>query len=1417
MIISAQRQPRNLLFFAAILLGSTVAFEAQGARRELLSSTAAPRSFSPLEIAQNFRSGRLLAKAKTGVSVPTLRSFEASAGTHLERTFQKLPGMEVLRFDGGRPIRAQIAALMASGLYDFVEPDRIIRASVVPNDPDFPNQWNMNNTGQDGGTPGADIKAEAGWAIQQGAGSTIVAVIDSGIRITHEDLAENIWKNPSPGSDGYTGDINGINATFPQNEPGNGDPNDDLFHGTMVAGIIGAVGNNSVGMAGVAWNVELMPLKFISADGFGSGSGEIACIDYAISHRAQIINGSFGGDQPSSAEFYALEMAREAGIIVVVAAGNDALNADAGYDYPAGYLLDNIVAVAATTNTDSLSSYSNFGSGTVDLAAPGDNILTTFNSSDSAYVTGSGTSFAAPHVAGALALLQAHFPGENYRQLINRLLSGVDPIPGLSGIVQTGGRLNLAAALGSTSNAPFNDNFARRAVVSGSMVQVRSSNAGATLETGEPATLAGVTVGASLWWTWTPTQSGVYYFDTTGSTFDTVIGVFTGTSVSGLSPVASNDDASPGSGISQLSFSAAAGTAYQIEVAGKNGATGIVALRIAAPAPNDNFASAQVVAGVPASGSFFVRGTTLYGSSEAGEPNPTGAGGGHSVWYAWTAPASGKYELSAYSATLDMVSAVYTGTSVSGLTLVGANNNEASNNVDSLVPFTATAGQAYYFQVDSTGPDGGNFTLVLNDAAWQFATGGAVTSSPAVGTDGTVYLSSNDGYLYALNPDGTPKWSYMAGGYFDNVSPALEANGTVVDGASDGYLYCLNASTGALAWKFQASSAISTSPAIENDGTVYFHDDLNLYAVTSAGAQKWRVPLNGHSYSSPVVGTNGTIYVGSPTGLFLFDSSGNSLANLPTTAPVDGPCAIDADGTVYVGTTGGDAYALHPDGSQKWHVTFNLGEQFNSSPVIAPNGSVCFGGGSGMLYELSPADGSTLASVTLPSAVSLSSPVVAGDGTIYVATTDFNLYAVAPGSNQVSLVASTAYYIFGSPMLANGYLYFGSLDAKLYAFNVGKFPAPTPWPMNRQGVGMTGKAVGGLAVTGITPPQTAISGYPLTLNVSVSGGPASGAYQPVTYQWVKDGAAIPGATAPSYQVAAASASDAGAYSVTVTGPGGAVGSPPTSVAVDAPDPGRLINLSARSLVEPGNGILIAGFVISGTGTKNVLLRGIGPTLGAFGVAGYLTSPVLNVDNSSGTIFSDTGWGGSASLAATFSQVGAFSLPASSADSALVDPFPAGAYTALVSGATGTGVALAEIYDADLGAPTSRLKNLSVRAQVGTGSGILIAGFVISGNLPKTVLIRGIGPALAGFGVTGVLANPVLGLYNNSGSLIQDDYQWGGETRLASAMSAAGAFTLDPSSADTAILITLPPGAYTAQESGANATSGVGLIEVYEIQ
>lgn len=296
---------------------------------------------------------------------------------------------------------------------------------------------------------------------------------------------------------------------------------------------------------------------------------------------------------------------------------------------------------------------------------------------------------------------------------------------------------------------------------------------------------------------------------------------------------------------------------------------------------------------------------------------------------------------------------------------------------------------------------------------------------------------------------------------------------------------------------------------------------------------------------------------------------------------------------------------------------------------------------------------------------------------------------------------------------------------------------------------------------------------------------------------------------------------------------------------DQVPPKRLANISVRSQVETGSNITIAGFVIQGPAgtTKDILVRGIGPALAGFGVSGALQSPVLSVyDASSTLIASDSGWGnapeaGSSSVSATFRQAtaedmtatGAFALPAGSADSAMVLRLPTGNYTVQVAGSGGTsGVALSEVYEIDTASPEV-LTNISSRCFVGTGSGVAISGFVVEGSAPATLLIRGIGPALGAFGLSGTLAQPSVTLDDSSGAAIVSDTGWGNAPvagtsavlatyRPASAkdMSGAGAFALSPGSADSAIVVTLPPGSYTAILSGAGATTGTALAEVYEI-
>lgn len=279
----------------------------------------------------------------------------------------------------------------------------------------------------------------------------------------------------------------------------------------------------------------------------------------------------------------------------------------------------------------------------------------------------------------------------------------------------------------------------------------------------------------------------------------------------------------------------------------------------------------------------------------------------------------------------------------------------------------------------------------------------------------------------------------------------------------------------------------------------------------------------------------------------------------------------------------------------------------------------------------------------------------------------------------------------------------------------------------------------------------------------------------------------------------------------------------------AQPPSRLVNLAARAQTGTGDNVLIPGFVIGPGPDKTVLVRAVGPALAAppFNLPGMLADPVLTLfgPNSATRIAaSNDNW--SAADRAVFDQAGAFPLPAGSRDAALVARLAPGAYTALVAGAAGagaTGLALVEVYDAERAAGTggvSRLVNLSVRAQVGTAEGVLIPGIVVGPGAAKTVLIRAIGPTLgeAPFGVAGALGQPVLTLFQGSRA-VASNTAWGGAPNAAEIRATAravGAFALPESSRDSALLVTLPPEAYTLQVSGANGTTGVALVEVYEV-
>ena len=323
----------------------------------------------------------------------------------------------------------------------------------------------------------------------------------------------------------------------------------------------------------------------------------------------------------------------------------------------------------------------------------------------------------------------------------------------------------------------------------------------------------------------------------------------------------------------------------------------------------------------------------------------------------------------------------------------------------------------------------------------------------------------------------------------------------------------------------------------------------------------------------------------------------------------------------------------------------------------------------------------------------------------------------------------------------------------------------------------------------------------------------------LSYQWQFDGLPISGATSSSFTLANAGPGASGTFTVVISSGGSVVAEAVAtlSVATNA----RLTNLSGRGLVGTGGEALIVGFVSRGTGDKEILLRGVGPTLASeFGVAGALAAPLLTLYGSNGKVIaSNSGWGGTAALTQAFTQVGAFPLAAASADAPRLESLPVGLYSAEVSGVNGSsGIALAEFYDADTGMPSADLVNISARANVANGGGVLIAGFVVAGPSSETVLIRGIGPSLSGrFGLENALRDTQVTLFDANGNQITANAGWGNDPWISGVGTQVGAFPLMANSLDSALLVTLPPGAYSAEVSSTDGSTGLGMVEIYEVR
>jgi subtilisin family serine protease len=414
----------------------------------------------------------LLVRFKSGVSLSQIKQIAARNNDVVEDEIESVKGLVAID-DLDNADAAETAGQYSamSDFVDYAEPNNQIeldpdefnsnsrkdllyrRGSGMPNDPQFAYQWALNNLGQDGGTNRADIDALQAWTKTRGSEKVVVAVLDSGVDYNHKDLVSNIWTRPDSVPQYVDDELGGFDDVHGFDADANaGDPMDDNGHGTHCAGVIGAEGNNGEGIAGINWNVSIMPLKFLGRGGFGTTKNAIEAINYAIDRKqngvnVRVINASWGSTSYSKALEDAIRAAGEQGILFVAAAGNNGTDNDKRAHYPSNYDLPNVISVAATDRTDSLTSFSNFGVKTVHIAAPGRDIVSTWL--NNSYREASGTSMAAPHVSGVAALILAGEPNMSVTKLRERILGTADnDIPGLKGKTSSGGRLCAAQALG---------------------------------------------------------------------------------------------------------------------------------------------------------------------------------------------------------------------------------------------------------------------------------------------------------------------------------------------------------------------------------------------------------------------------------------------------------------------------------------------------------------------------------------------------------------------------------------------------------------------------------------------------------------------------------------------------------------------------------------------------------------------------------------------------------------------------------------------------------------------------------------------------------------------------------------------------------------------------------------------------------
>lgn len=655
-------------------------------------------------------------------------------------------------------LQSRIDSLRGSGLFAYVTPDSVVQANALPDDLKFTDGtlWGLRNTGQNGGVAGADINAAGAWNVTTGTNSVVVAVIDTGVRYTHSDLAANIWVNskeiPGNGIDddgnGVVDDVHGFNAIT-----GSGNPFDDNGHGTHVSGTIGAAANNGSPHVGVCWNVAIMGLKFLSANGSGINSDAIKCLQYAVNNGAKISNNSWGGPGGGDGDVPLAEAINQAGAkghFFIAAAGNNGTDDDLVPFSPASFALPTMLSVAALDRKDQLAWFSCYGRRTVNLGAPGVEIFSTWATGDTDYMVEQGTSMATPHVVGVAALTLASHPKANTLELRQRVLNSVVQIPALQGITTTGGRVN---AFNAVNSGP-----------SGSLQVVVAPPDKSALLQGPTSIPFYVTVSD--------------IFPITNATVACTV-----TDPSGnQSPLAFKNDGTTGDltgndNIYTGQFSTTNAGQYSfLFVVNAPKETGVIftnTYTVTFPPPNDSFAHPRKVA--PSGG--VLTDTNSLATLQTGEPlHGNISTVAASLWYSYSAPADGSVLVDTFHSQFATVLAVYTGSSLSTLKQVTSAAGTGGNPGVAVV-FDAKKSSTYWIAVASVSSDS---TGILQ---LELQPGGVLDVVPpivkVIGLVDGALVTTNKLSLHGTAADPQPTPSGVASVQISlNSSIAVAASGT---------------------------------------------------------------------------------------------------------------------------------------------------------------------------------------------------------------------------------------------------------------------------------------------------------------------------------------------------------------------------------------------------------------------------------------------------------------------------------------------------------------------------------------------------------------------------------------------------------------------------------------------------------------